>query len=132
MSDLVDFLRARLDEDEATARAAARNYDSETGRAEWTVDGLAIVAADGHCVAVTELADDEDDRAHIARWDPKHVLLEVATKRRVLRTIDAGGRWRALRTRRQMNAYREWAEHVLHLLALPYTNHPKYQSEWAP
>jgi len=59
MSELVAFLNARLDEDEAAARAAASGpWMSDTG-----VDAVA---------------------KHIARHDPARVLREVAAKRAIV------------------------------------------------
>lgn len=97
MSDVAEFLKARLDEDEAMARAA----DVKQGDPEW----FATHHLGGHTVRskrnsrptarVQDLAGDDerdltgilDGRAvseHIARHDPARVLREVEAKRAVL------------------------------------------------
>lgn len=102
--DLVTYLRARLDEDEAAARAA----DVKQGDPHWWVSP--VLAAPGRYTVrsatsrpiarVEDVGDDFrpadpgsgprsilDGRAasdHIARWDPARVLAEVAAKRRIL------------------------------------------------
>lgn len=60
MSDLVEFLRARLDEDEKAAKA-------------WLPFGNSDAA----------------DRDHIARHDPARVLREVDAKRRLIQLYEA-------------------------------------------
>ena len=86
--DVVAFLRARLDEDEAAAREAARgegvswqqsypNPGLYTGTTDITDGDLAIVARVGAPVA-----------AHIARHDPARVLRDVEADRRLLAEAD--------------------------------------------
>jgi hypothetical protein len=75
--DLVEFLKARLDEDEAAARkAAAFKYDRPTD-APWERARLAVEQG-------TALSSDE----HIARHDPARVLREVEAKRTILERHD--------------------------------------------
>ena len=65
MADLVAFLRARIDEDEAAARAAEAAEREPWQDDEW---------ADQHPAEL----------AHYARHDPARVLREVAAKRAIL------------------------------------------------
>jgi hypothetical protein len=133
---LVEFLRARLDEDEQVACAATPG--------PWRVrvdgpDDESYVWADnggryGDGSPVTFHPDgaprhqgaigDEDAR-HVARHDPTRALREVEAKRGLMTTIeddpfDAMGA--------------EWQYEVLvwSYLALPYVDHPDYQPEWTP
>jgi hypothetical protein len=78
--DLVTFLRARLDEREAAAKAAG----GDTWVAEPRTPGSYAVACDGEPVVYDEGAPTEEQAAHIALNDPVFVLADVAAKRRIL------------------------------------------------
>lgn len=87
MSNIVEFLRVRLDEDEALARAAC---DRESG--EWFMGDKWNVYQQKE-VAPYEYSDTEElvvygnmkeQSEHIARHDPARVLREVKAKRRTL------------------------------------------------
>lgn len=82
MSELVEFLRAQLDKDEAWARVAVAP--------EWEVE-----PANPHRVRVVPAGDTGDliayiayapggEGPHIARHDPKRAVAEVAGKRKLL------------------------------------------------
>lgn len=87
MSDLVSFLTARIDEDEAVAKKAAGlvgvgaasrrytawSYDREQFRV--TTDGTSWINAKDTGDACGE---------HIARHDPARVLAEIAAKRAII------------------------------------------------
>lgn len=86
MSGLIEFVRARVAEDERIAKDAAKKRSSP-----WLVNGVAIRAivysesgGQGHTVADTYgvLAD------HIARHDPERVLRQAAAVRAVLAHYD--------------------------------------------
>jgi hypothetical protein len=100
-ADLIAFLRARLDEDEAVAHAAFAGPWRYNPRKQWhgltgdplrpTTPGEEYVAAGPLdapvCVAATGPADELQamaDAAHIARWDPARVLAEIEASRRIL------------------------------------------------
>ena len=130
MSDLTDFLRARLDEDEAGVRALTVPHEWHTGPGgdpDWTDEELVCMwppefhtpyEQDKHWRGITisgpELA------AHSARHDPARVLREVEAKRRLLDDTWGGP------------DHEEMWEHHVRLLALPYAQHPDYRPEWAP
>ncbi|MFZ3494609.1 DUF6221 family protein [Streptomyces sp. 5.8] len=133
MDDPVQFLRARLDEDEQTARAASAGwygYDPE--------QAIAFVPV--------------EDTQHIARHDPARVLAEVAAKRRRLARHTPERRRLALNdqtgttsfaylictsctpnrdidTERQ--ALVEWPCPDLLDDAAVYAGHPDYQAAWS-
>jgi hypothetical protein len=118
--ELVEFLLARIGEDEAAARGAygvrweviegvnasqVLVHRAEIRDDKWRVGHL------GH-VATVERG---HDVAHIARWDPARVLAECAAKRRIV----------------EMYAGQHGQPYVLHFLTLPYAAHPDYRQEWA-
>lgn len=75
--ELVDFLRARLDEDERAARRAGDSFRQigETG---------VIVATEGDRAEECASANWAGAAEHIVRHDPARVLAEVESKRRLL------------------------------------------------
>lgn len=82
MSDLVTWLRARLDEDERIAKAAFLRHSPNDDR--WAGDfgsGMKVRTGAGHLVVSHSWPNEID---HIARWDPARVLAEVEAKRRIL------------------------------------------------
>lgn len=97
MTDIVEFIRARLDDDERIARKAAH---SNGGAAMWhrydirdELNNHTTAAVDiglrGLLASEGPHGTDEDpllpaELTHIARHDPARVLREVAAKRRVL------------------------------------------------
>ncbi|MEU3161810.1 DUF6221 family protein [Streptomyces griseoincarnatus] len=148
MDDLVQWLRAQLDEDERMARAAG-------GEAWQWEHGYGDMCNDRTC-PYGELATDEavimqvhgfdvrqDDRQvadHIAAHDPARVLSEIDAKRRLvdLHTKDeyydgcvicdngnnscgcmSGWHW-------------TYPCDTLKILALPYADRPGYREEWRP
>jgi hypothetical protein len=123
LDDLIAFLRARLDEDEQAAVAAAGQpayFDWEvheagprkqpeirvTGKSNQVVGGVDDIAAE-----------------HIARHDPARVLREVEAKRRLIQWCE----W----IRGDFSGSDVWKD-VLPLLALPYADHSDYRAEWRP
>jgi hypothetical protein len=102
---IVEFLRARLDEDEAAAEVWSTPFSNPTA----------------------------EQRAHIARHDPARVLAEVEAKRRIVERLGAyiesehepepEGLWE------QMDHH---AWDTLYDLALPYADHPEYDEAWRP
>lgn len=138
MTDLVTFLRARLDIDEQVAREAlagewrnastSSHYEDAAGPSEAVFTalpdaGLTVVARTGARGDRAAMVNAE----HIARHDPARVLAEVDAKRRLLdymvdlesKALD--GNW--------WNLDRDLP---FQLLALPYADHPDYRPEWAP
>ncbi|MFI5473226.1 DUF6221 family protein [Streptomyces cacaoi] len=139
MSDLVEFLRARLDEDEATAEAARRQVakracpppqvDEWAARAghwgvvPWLYSGRAEAdLAQWGRVEIATLAKD-----HIVRHDPARVLAEVAVKRELIRV------WETVRDVAGTGSLAEGTgARALQLHAAVYADHPDYQERWRP
>ncbi len=160
MDDLVQipqFLRARLDEDEQTARAAAPGPWNRMGQrvldASPPSDRLGIGMAVGHAAAS---ADYNETAIHIARHDPVRVLAEVDAKRRLLDDIlgqtherNEEDNWYSCCAARNEDGELvctdesragdpcdcgrdRTVERRVRLFALPYADHPDYRDEWRP
>lgn len=118
-ADLVQFLRARLDEDEQTAHAAGGTW--------WAPPDLPGQVHDSGGVNIE--AKLPSFAVHIARHDPARVLAEVDAKRQI---VDSYERAMANRRAHPDDLASAGAFLALHgavkLLVLPYTDHP----EWAP
>jgi hypothetical protein len=122
--DLVAFLRARLDDDEWTARAAKPG--------PWHADGGSVYATH----PTDEVVGYTDSAEHIARHDPARVLAEVEAKRRLLELHEPGemeyveGDVCMACDLRGEGPYYPCL--TLRLLALPHAEHPDYRDEWRP
>jgi hypothetical protein len=134
VNDLVEFLRARLAEDEQVARYSGEpgQWDigecvstDEPGRTEWE-----IVTENGYVTARTAT---NMRAAHIARHDPARVLREVEAKRQI---VDAYAE--ALRIQ---DGFRETTGELMRRTAIEmaclayavaYAYHPDYREEWKP
>ncbi|MFD8805596.1 DUF6221 family protein [Streptomyces sp. NPDC059597] len=142
MGDLVEWLRAQLDEDERIARAA-----SEYTEAEWRLD------EDGETVLwwppEPRVADKEREKGlpvvsdrwrgqtiyaraapHVAAHDPARVLREIDAKRRILAEHWLNG-W-VCDTCDNGEVGQTFPCATLRLLALPYADRPGYREEWRP
>ncbi|MFD5564515.1 DUF6221 family protein [Kitasatospora griseola] len=144
-ADLVAFLRARLDEDEQTAREAHAidpapwyedvEYDDRTNQRDGRY-GSGLVRADDN-VALWDrkqsstLSMTAPTAVHVARHDPARVLAEVAAKRRILDDLAAA---QGLEEKDPWEAEDRLGalERAVSFLALPYADHPDYRPEWAP
>jgi len=119
---LIEFLTARLDEDELVARSCATE--------RWTVkdgwhDGLDMEVLSSTYPACIE----PEEATHTARHDPARVLAEVEAKRRI---VDAAQRnphapWDAYAIGRD-----DLGRRALRALALPYADHPDFDEGWRP
>lgn len=147
MTALTDFLRARLDEEAATARSVGPaciawltlcdsdgNLRYTTVAAELGEEGGQGWVADGK-----EIPDPAFTRIV---YDPARVLREVDADRKLLDLMDRATRYRdrvfaqppprsisdEMRAVTQMMAL----EQVLKLRAAVYSDHPDYRPEWTP
>jgi hypothetical protein len=119
--DLVEFVRACLDEDERAAQAA---YDE----------------ASDYRVLGSRLAEE-----HFVLWKPDRVLAEVATKRAILELHTENTEWNGTSgpaicstcvtfdTDDYYEAHREinFPCPTVHLLAEPFAGRPGWREEWA-
>ncbi len=126
--DIIDFLEARISEDESVARAASPapwEWFEEAGTAAsalYSSDERAVLDAyadhpPGYLVCKPE------DRVYIAQFNPGRILAECAARRQMLANVplvtdissEVGGT----------------SEFVLMCMASPYRDHPDYQEGWA-
>lgn len=156
VAGIVEFLTARLDEDQAAAEAAGATRSGKI--ASWRVDcdcpGIHVNdcyerRVEGDNITIyDEGGHDEDQARHIARWDPARVLAEVAAKRRIVELHTSGSyrtyhcdngdhiqEWQCERAKEPYTEHRycEVCSHEcveLPLLAAPYADHPDYDTAW--
>ena len=131
MDDLIAFLRARLDEDEAVARNAAV---LPHGAADWHTgaEGSVFAAEPSQLHVRGAILSLDDIGTHIARWDPARVLAEVEAKRRMIDGVHPQVVSLEDAIHGEFSAYPEVDVPVLLLktLALPYASHADYRPEW--
>jgi len=137
MSDLVEFLRARLAEDEQAARAAGAMGD------EWD-DGLPDDTVIRNYHSSVFDARESVNAVHVARHDPARVLAEVEAKRRIidlhkpvtLHRMRDGQLQEIIACEYDTDpdgaGWTEFPCETLRLLALPYDQHPDYDEAWRP
>jgi hypothetical protein len=128
MSDLAEFLTARLDEDEAAARES--HYEGQ----RWITEEEDVYRYPRD--EVVHFADRKADARHIARWDPARVLREVEAKRGILAEYqvvvsDAERIGDSSRRPRLYGQY-DGLEHALTALAAVYSDHPEYDEAFRP
>lgn len=141
IGDLVEFLQARLDEDEGAALDAARCSPSRSDRdaGQWHRDGAnsVIDSSDRLVVYGDGPAPYGTQAKHIARHDPARALQEVEANRRILdawveaaeelnRHIEAGAPPQACFG--TLHALGQ----VVKSVAAVHSDHPDYQPHWKP
>lgn len=124
IDELVAFLRARLKEDERTARAVM--WDGSGNTPTWDTPFSSTVEVGTDCF-------DTYDRTvanHIVEWDPARVLREVDAGRQAIAHYErvAAHRWKHLDYELAVGA----VEVQLKIRALPHAGHPDYRQEWKP
>jgi hypothetical protein len=150
---LVEFLTARWDEAEATAREA--DFEPwEVGPTFGALDNRVYVRREGDpfdsigtCVIACQVPNMPRFRAnarHIAANDPAHVLADITAKRAILaeHAIKDNGAgkpdsrycWTCYADRgynADSSRYLAWCRTV-RLLAVPFADHPDYDESWRP
>jgi hypothetical protein len=140
VDDLIAFLSARLDEDEAAARAAAgrswRQPDPERTPG-WVEDDSDSI---DRIVVYDEGAPTAGQAAHIARHDPARVLREVTAKRMLIAAVlryetIIDGEWGDCHEEDEIAAglcpeHQPDEMAALRWLAAVYSDHPDYRQEW--
>lgn len=132
---IVEFLEARLDEDQAVATAAgnrASDWRSHNGNVsgggkpyvdDWS-DDEPSTQYDGEVTIVYDEGWPEDvEAAHIARHDPARVLREVAAKRGLVE-LALYANW--------VDSVRLIGDSILTEIAMVYSDHPDFNEEWGP
>ncbi|NHP15284.1 hypothetical protein G8767_17155 [Rhodococcus sp. IC4_135] len=123
MTDILEFLRARLDDEEAIANAARPGpwqFVEDAINGPRIGDEEALMIPEDHLAPCNDSIPPEDSR-HIAHHDPARVLRDVAAKRATLDTLFAAD----LRPT-------QWSifAKVIEPMAAVYSDHPDYQKEW--
>jgi hypothetical protein len=131
--DITEFVRARLDEDEAAAKLAAR--EGGTWKQDDPDRHPGAISSLGGPVVYDEGSPDEYQAPHIARHDPARVLREVAAKRAIVERYQRGASgdlpgWTA--GRELIEAGLAIVLGVLRDLAAAWSDHPDYRAEWRP
>jgi hypothetical protein len=121
-ADLIAFLTARLDEDEAVAKRAADRMGSPDWRQGEADDGRDIVMMGEHEVGMHSLIG-----AHIARHDPARVFREVEAGRAILAEYD-----RALVKAPGNVPLISTLKRLMQARAEVYSDHPDYDQAWRP
>ncbi|MEU9117099.1 DUF6221 family protein [Streptomyces sp. NPDC048483] len=156
---LVEFLRARLDDDDAFAEMAANGGGEWVQRGRFGEDGPIEEKSNGRLVVPDTGAPDRLEAIHIARHNPARVRREVQAKLGIVDRYrpDATDPHPGLPCTNSVHFDPDGEEYdpdvvcerhsraiderpdgafgndaVLRLLALPYADHPDYQPEWAP
>lgn len=134
--DLVEFLRARLDEDEAAAEETlplhlrvGRFRGKDVPRWRITKSGTGIIDEDGGTLRAQQIFPAE--AAHVVRHDPARVLREVEAKRELLdryKELVASGKEQGHVLGGDVGE--EYLYCVLPALALPYSDHPDFDESW--
>lgn len=136
--NLAEFLAARLDEDEATAKAATPapwvvdDYDSKT---------IYVDAHEQYVVPIWDMRPEDqrpEDAAHIARHDPARVLRDVEAKRKILaihqpHLSDYGEppTCSACWPEPKIGTHPLYPCSTVRALAAVWSDHPDYRQEWA-
>jgi hypothetical protein len=137
VSEIADFLRARLDEDERTAKRAA-SYDDGAAHDVQGPDGTWLCLDESEWFGASYrggviaprigYANAPELGLHITRHDPARVLAEVAAKRRIVDLYEIASASPEL----DRDAWLVMKEAVA-LLAQPFAAHPDHKGEeWAP
>ncbi|MDX3637823.1 DUF6221 family protein [Streptomyces europaeiscabiei] len=130
MVDLVQWLRAQLDEDERIARAAGGLAWSRSEH-PWDT-AVAIRDSEGERVVCDEGWPSEGQEVHIAAWDPARVLREIDAKRQLLARHERAMENRQAHPVDLASAGALLALHgAVKLLALPYADRPGYEEALA-
>ena len=140
MDELVQFLRARYDEDEQAAKACAS--------APWEVEIPPMVHVSVQArrdnkwkwgkLGYVATVERDEDRAHIVRHDPARVLRDIEARRRIM-TLHTAATGHGCSTTDETGYNLNYDEvsyndacTTLRLLASVYADHPSYRAEWRP
>lgn len=138
MSGLVEFLLARIAEDEAAAHAASpggwRYGDVESVAGGTLYDETRTIASlvyeqpedhDGTVVRHLLTPEADANGRHIARHDPARVLAECEAKRRIVKLA-----WHHFGDEDYAAGMEHAKEEALRILAAVHATHPDYRDEW--
>ncbi len=113
---IVEFVQARLDDQERIAHAAAEAF------------------LHGDRVGIDPYAMHPSVRMHVYSWTPARVLREIQAKRRILTEVVAqidGMDQQIISEWGSSQGEPDESHLLLRLLAAPYDSHPDYRPEWS-
>lgn len=133
MGELIEFLRARFDDDERVVRVdpgLSQEWHTEVARDDPRDEGRACVRSSQGDVITGDV--DVERAEHIAHYDPARMLREVEAKRKLLDDLfpDIEGMDGAIEG--EWGHHNPAADRLLEVLALPYADHDDYKEEWRP
>lgn len=135
--NIVEFLKARLAEDESDARAAA-DVDGARWNAADPFSGNDFDRVEGSGDTTVGYDMHSGTCPHVARHDPARVLREIASKRAIIAKLEAsdagyggGGSvdWSELPDARAGANYALWD--ALRALCTAYSDHPDFNADWS-
>lgn len=128
-SDLVAFLRDRLDEDERLAEAASPGpwHVNAEGDEVLAVDGIPV--ADGFALSGRQL---RATCEHMARHHPERILREIEWNRRMVHAFDGLATNPARLHDAALHMQYEIFRRIVCGIALSYVDHSDYREEWRP
>jgi hypothetical protein len=124
---MIEFLKARLDSDEAYARNAFRPHGDEGPKngPEWREiwSGTVECGRGGEHIATF----DSQLSRHIERHDPARVLREVEAKRKIVEAASI-----TLDIYTGFSPFMDFITETLRRLAVAWEDHPDYDQSWRP
>ena len=123
---IIEFLLARIAEEEASAREAMGSGSGQwaSWNRSWDTSPTRDLAADGARIAALPVSIDE----HVCRHDPTRILAECEAKRRIIDECTGGLKYDVSCGEGHWGNF----ENILDILGLPYADHPDYRKEWRP
>lgn len=135
MTGIVEFLAARLNEDEQAAMAASLK-GHKTWRTEYGELGDYQIVDDADRLIVEELVNMTGQAEHIALNDPASVLRDVEAKRQIIQAHPMEhskvSDFTDCAACLDADSYLGYPCLTVRLLALPFADHPDYREEWRP
>lgn len=124
MASIIEFLEARIAEDEEWAKLASFGWGAEWKSVADHEDEWYTIKAEGKREVVG--GEDSDVIVHIARHDPDRVLAECSAKRAIAGLHKVG----ADQCDEHNAMFESIACPTIRALAAVYEDHPDYQQEW--
>lgn len=130
--NIVEFLKARLAEDEAVARAIDDKQLDSGWSTSYNQFGLANTPPGWYITPHIGLAYEEEGARHIARFNPERVLREIAAKRRIVEDyrISRSADLEQPDSRGTLHAGAEAFFSACISLASAYSDHPDHTPSW--
>lgn len=130
MSEIADFLRARIAERRALAEAASPGPWHANAERDEVVAADDITVADGFALSGRQLRATVD---HIAANDPEDVIADCDAKLAIVNLMDETLKYAEGDTEVDHYGALGMADEILYLLAQPFAGHPDHKGEeWAP